>query len=442
MARRELRRICALILFLAACTDQGEPYTAPTSPATTPLEDPSARLASTRAERTAELVAEWFPCPTERVSATRDQFPLAVAFVAPSPASREQEAALPLPVLGDEADQLRALFDHVATCGGVEIELHIHRDYTMGNPASLAEICDDVVANERNDLVISRGLPPEALRCVADAIPTLFIGDTPSDAGRWMVTLGSDTDRVLETLEADLRNHGMQYPFRGPIGVLHEPGRGPAADSPLADAALAEISDHPSSGCTGIEAAADSFADRGVAVIVSMLDFPCLTAVSLALKRQNAQWIISPVGVGTGDDALATISAVGATLDGAYAVTARPRGAISDRIARPPALGEECTRITATKGEDYEFGIVEYAALEDLCVAALLAIDVAAHRPGGADATVARLTSATELPWSSGLLAGFETGSRAAFANDPFYVQRYSSKCSCWTYVAGPIARA
>ena len=425
----------ALGFGLSACASSGEPYSVVTVPTTQPATDPASVLAGERAAH-AERV-DLLACDDTLEGATGESF--AVAFVGPSSESRELAAPLPMPGLGNESAQLRALVDHLNACGGRPIELHVHRDYTLGDDFSLGRLCDDVTVNERNDLVIARGLPSGELRCVADSLPVLYLGDAERESGKYFSAIGADADRIEATLMESLAEANAV--LEGTLGVIYDSRFSAFVERHHADDIIEAVDFDQQVGCDGLDAARSTFSSTNVTNIVVLLDERCLPSAGLALKSLRAQWIIGPLGVGTGDDAIASIAAVGDTFDGAYAITGTPRGILRDRVpSAPPALGEACNTVTSTQGEDYEFGIGEYAALEQLCIAISMTRRASQlENPTPASITDA-LRSHTEFPLPSNLLGGFRPGSSTS-ADDVFYVQRYSARCGCWEYVAGPIAR-
>ncbi len=434
-----LALLSVLIVGIGACASNGKPFESAAPPTTSAPTDASSALAAERASR-AEAI-DLLACPVDLADTPSESFAesFAVAFVGPSDESRELAAPLPMPGLGDEAAQLRALVDHVNGCGGRPIELHIHRDYTVGDAFSLGRLCDDVTVNERNDLVIARGLPPDALRCVAETVPVLYIGDAERDGGRYLTTIGSDADLIAAQLVDDVV--ASDPDVSRPAGVIHDARFSAFVNRNFADATNAEITFDEQLGCVGLDAARDEFRASEIRTLVALLDERCLPSAGLALKSLRVQWIIGPLGVGTGDDAIASIAAVGDTFDGAYAVTGTPRAIIRDRApSAPPALGETCNAITSAQGEDYEFGIGEYAALEQLCTAIGLVAGVRQLDEPSPAAITTALRSVRAFPLPSNLLGGFGPDATTS-ADDVFYVQRYSAKCGCWTYVAGPIAR-
>jgi hypothetical protein len=432
---RLIATVVALVIGIGACANRGKPFEPAVAPTTTAPTDTASLLAAARADRAERI--DLLGCPRELGTTMSESF--AVAFVAPSDESRELAAPLPMPGLGDEAAQLRALVDHVNTCGGRPIELHIHRDYTLSDDFSLGRLCDDVTVNERNDLVIARGLPPDALKCVAETTPVLYIGDAERDNGRHFTAIGPNADLIAQHLVEDVVE--ADPAISEPIGIIYDVRFTDFVERNHADLTRAEIEFDEQLGCVGLDAARDRFRASEVRTVIALLDERCLPSTGLALDGIGVQWIIGPLGVGTGDDAIASIAAVGDTFDGAYAVSGMPRAIIRDRLpSPPPAFGEACNAITSVQGEDYEFGIGEYTALEQLCIAVALTASVSQlGDPSPATITEA-LRDHDEFPLPSNQLGGFAPDTTTS-ADDVFYVQRYSANCGCWTYVAGPIAR-
>jgi hypothetical protein len=447
-----MRRLATSLVaacLIAACAGSGEPFDAAPTPTTTPPTDAASLLANERAVEAAALIPALLACPS---AAEPTPEPFRVAYVSASRSSRALITALPLPDLGDEVAQIRALVDDANACPGRDIELHIHSDYALGDDGSIDRICDDVVRNEHNDLVIARGVPTNALACVFDTVPTLLIGAATAEQlrGSQLTVIGPEVDHAIESALRELEAASLIEPD-ATVGVLHrtEDGDvastmpflvrgGPAPASP--ETVFAALEFDRALGCQGLDDAVDRFEQGHVEVVVSMLDSRCLSSAALALKRLRLQWVLTPLGVGNGDDAISTISAIGDTLDGALTVTATPRGAIRDLVpGSPPALGEGCNAITAAEGEDYEFGIAQYQSVEELCLA--VAIVRAATQAGDdPDSITAAIRSHTRLPMPNNLLGGFGNG-RASVVDDVVYVQQYEASCACWRFLAGPIDR-
>jgi hypothetical protein len=429
---------------LAACDDTGEPFDAPTTPSTAPSTDPAVLLAQQRADAAEALVDGLLACPTVRPDAVTERS-FAVAYVTSSRESRRGAGPARLPDVGKDIAQIRALVDAANTCPGPAIELHVHDQYEVGVEVSLAQVCDDVARNERNDLVIARDIPIAAMRCVTDRIPTIFIGTAPqtSRPPGILTLIGPDADAAIATTMATVREMSI-IAEDASVGLLTDAEDTDYVKSVVAPlvqpAVAAALSYEDDAGCPEARAAARDFRAKNVDVIVSGLSFRCLPEAANELRHLRAQWLILPIGVGTDDEALAALNASAIGLDGALAVTPLPRGPIAlTTPAAPPALGEACNRITAAKGEDYEYGIIEYQSIEELCLAVALARN-AARGPREADAIVDAVRAEAELPLPNNLLGGFPDG-RAWATDEVVYVQRYAADCGCWQYESGPIAR-
>ena len=429
---------------LSACAESGEPFDASTTVSTAVPTEPVAQLAQARASTAESLVDGLLDCPTVRADAVTDRS-FAVAYVTSSRESRQGAGPARLPDIGNDIAQIRALVDAANACPGPPIELHVHDQYEIGVPVSQAEVCDDVARNERNDLVIARNFPIAQLRCVTDRIPTIFIGTAPQSRlppGN-LTVLGPDADIAIETTMATLRS-GSMIATDAVVGLLSEAEDAAYIDSvvePLVQPEVAAaLSFDDDAGCPEARVAAREFRAAGVGVIVSALSFRCLPEAAHELRRLRAQWVVLPVGVGTDDAALAALSAEARAVDGALSVTPLPRGPIAFTTpSAPPALGEACNEITAAKGEDYEYGIIEYQSVEELCIAVTLARD-AARGPRDIDSIVTAVRAHAELPLPGNLLGGFPDG-RPWATDDVVYVQRYSADCACWSYESGPSVR-
>jgi hypothetical protein len=434
----------------AACASRGEPRAASPSSTTGEAFTAPAVLARQRAATAAARVPALLDC---REGPLREAPVFPVAFVTPDAESRRD---LRLADLGDPVAQLRAVVGELNRCGDVHIELRVHDDYDAREESSLAEICDDVVRDEDNAMVIARGIPADALQCAGHARPLLQIGPAPrallSVPRRHTFALGAEVEESTARGLATLYDLGTLVEG-SPVAVVHrdtdtdravvENAVVPELERHDAAVTTVELAYDDTLGCVDIDAARQQIADAAPAAIVTSLDRNCLVTFADAMSFLDVQWVMTPMYDGTGDDAAPLMLEAMESLDGAVGVTPTPGASIRAIVPEPPpALGEACSTVTAAEGEDYEFGNPEYQSVEELCVAA--AIVAVAARAGGDDdissaaAAIAAIEALDELPLANSLLGGFGTDRHAA-AGDVVYVQRFDAGCGCWRYVAGPL---
>lgn len=441
--------LLAAALALGACAGSSEPPGRTGGPSDTRAPGTNPDLAREQSDAAAALVPDLLACrDPEPGTEPGAGAPLALALVVADPESR---AKLGIAPTGDESAQVRALVDHLNGCGGREIELHVHDDYDLTDPVSLAGLCDDVVHDEHNDVVIARGIDATYLECAAAEAKLIQLGSASraqlsAAAGRW-VAIGDEIDTLSSRTIRTLADEGRLEPGSG-VGILRSgaPGEQAIADE-VVDAltgALGDIDAHVTEatvtyddqlGCEGLREAYDAFRDAEVTAVVTLLDRACAGPAGLELAGLGAQWIANPLHDGTDDSTVDELQlAAGDAYDGMLAVTASPGNAAATIIpTAPPALGEACAAITAAEGEDYEYGIARYRSIEELCLAVLLATR------GDLDALQAETSAEIALPLPDGRFATLSSTALAT-GRDLVYVQQLEYDCSCWQYVAGPIS--